>query len=110
MTKGGRNLTILGAGAVLVALVVTTISLTIYRVTGDIYLDRSRPGVLPDEEEVSDGGGDPEGEYNFSQTGPITKEILEEYLEKLETELQAIDAYTDPFSEKALSDEKLFGL
>ncbi|MDO4612000.1 MAG: hypothetical protein Q4B29_00855 [Candidatus Saccharibacteria bacterium] len=107
MTKGGRNLTILGVVSVVVTLVLTTISLTIYRVSGDIYLDRSRPGYLPDEEEVREEENDPEGNYDFSQTGEITMEVLDEYLEKLEVEIRAIDAYAEPFSEEALSDEKL---
>ena len=52
MTKGGKNLVLLGVLAVLIATVTTCISLAIYHNSGDIYLDRSRPGFLPDEEEI----------------------------------------------------------
>ena len=48
-----------------------------------------------------------EGEYDFSQSGQITEEVLDEYLEKLQVEIDAINVYTDPFGADALSDEKL---
>ncbi|MDO4611254.1 MAG: hypothetical protein Q4B34_00080 [Candidatus Saccharibacteria bacterium] len=104
--RGGRNLTILGVVTILIALVATTVSLAIYEVSGDIYLDRSRPGYLPDEEEVSEENLD-EGAYDFSQTGEINKEVLDEYIEKLQVEIDAIDKYAEPFSGEALSDERL---
>ena len=50
MTKGSRNLVILGSVACLIAAVTTSIELVIYRNSGDIYLDRSRPGFLTDED------------------------------------------------------------
>ena len=46
---GGRNLLILGIISVLIAVTTTGVSLAIYHYSGDIYLDRSRPGFLPDE-------------------------------------------------------------
>ena len=104
MTVGGRNLTILGILSVVVAATTTGVSLAIYHNSGDIYLDRSRPGFLPDEEEISD---DVEGDYEFDKSGVITKEVLEDYLKNLETEVKALKSYKDPFSADALSDEKL---
>jgi hypothetical protein len=106
MTKGGRNLLILGLAASAIAVVTTSVSLAIYYYSGDIYLDRSRPGYLPDEEEVEEENTE-EGEYDFSQSGQITEEVLDEYLEKLQVEIDAINVYTDPFGADALSDEKL---
>lgn len=107
MTKGGRNLIILGVAAVAVAFVTTSVSLMFYRSSGDIYLDRSRPGYLPDEEEAEGEIGNPEGNYDFSQTGAIDAEVLDEYIENLQVEIDAIDKYIEPFSDAALSDEKL---
>ena len=49
---GGRNLVILGVVSTVLAVMTTGVSLAIYHNTGDIYLDRSRPGYLPDEEEI----------------------------------------------------------
>ena len=54
MTRGGKNLVLLGASAVLIATVTTCISLAIYHNSGDIYIDRSRPGFLPDKEEIEE--------------------------------------------------------
>ena len=45
MTRGSRNLLILGLGSILIAGGTTSVSLAIYRNTGDIYLDRSRPEI-----------------------------------------------------------------
>ena len=77
MTKGGWNLVILGVVSCLIAVAVTGISLAIYHNSGDIYLDRSRPGYLPDNEEIKQEEADKkEEEYNFGNTGKITAEIL----------------------------------
>lgn len=108
MTKGGRNLIIMGVAACLIAIVVTGISLAIYHNSGDIYLDRSRPGYLPDTEEIKqEEEGKKEEEYNFSNTGKITAEVLEEYLQKLEKEVEALDSYSTSFGAEPLSDEQL---
>ena len=96
---------LLGAGAILIALATTSISLAIYHKSGDIYLDRSRPGFLPDEEEAKED--EEEEEYDFSKSGKLTINILEEYLERLDIEVKAIDAYEKPFDSDALSDSRL---
>ena len=104
-SKGGRNLVILGVVSVVVAIVTTSVSLAVYHNSGDIYLDRSRPGYLPDEEEIEDDDGDIE--YKLEKTGKIDMEVLEEYLTNLETEVKAMDTYEKPFSAGALSNERL---
>lgn len=104
MTVGGRNLIILGVLSAVVAVATTGVSLAIYHNSGDIYLDRSRPGFLPDEEEISD---DAEADYEFDKSGAITKEVIEDYLKNLEIEVKALKSYKDPFAADALSDEKL---
>ena len=52
MKKNRRNLIILGLLSVIIATVTTGVSLAVYHNSGDIYLDRSRPGFLPDEDEI----------------------------------------------------------
>ena len=47
--------------------------------------------------------------YNFEKSGPLTSEVLDEYLEKLQIEVDAVNAYQDPFGAEALSDEH-FGI
>lgn len=107
MTHGGRNLMILGVVSTLIAVVTTGVSLAIYHNTGDIYLDRSRPGYLPDEQEIKQEEEKEDEEYSFEKSGKLTIAVIEEYLEKLQTEVKEIDAYEKPFDESALSDDRL---
>ena len=106
-TSGGRNLVVLGIMATVIALITTGVSLVIYHNSGDIYLDRSRPGYLPDEEEIEEEGEKEEDNYSFEKSGKLTKETIDEYLEKLDAEIKAIDAYEKPFDEAVISDERL---
>ena len=107
MTEGGRNLVLLGIISILVACTTVGISLTIYHNSGDIYLDRSRPGFLPDEEEISENTDEEEENYDFGERGEVSSEILEEYLEKLDKEIEGLERVKDAFSADALSDERL---
>lgn len=106
MTKGGKSLFLLGIIALLIATLTTGVSLVIYHNSGDIYLDRSRPGFLPDEEEI-EGENEKEPEYNFSKTGKLNIKDIEEYLKELNVDIKAIDSYDNPFDEGVLSDDKL---
>ena len=103
---GGTNLVLLGVISIVLAVVATSVSLIIYHNSGAIYLDRSRPGFLPDEEEVQEEKAEEE-EYSFSRSGKITGEVLDELLKNLDIEIQAIDAHNDQFNGTALSDELL---
>ena len=104
--RGGRNWLLFGLGSVVIALITTSISLAVYHNSGDIYIDRSRPGFLPDEKEVEEEE-ELEDDYSFPKSGVLSADILEEYLEKLDIEVKAIDGYENPFSSSVLSDEKL---
>ena len=105
-TRGGRNLIILGVVSILVACATTGVSLAIYHNSGDIYLDRSRPGYLPDEEEAEEEI-EKEEEYNFEKSGKIDAKIIDEYLEAINIEAKAVDLYEKPFDATVLSDEHL---
>ena len=105
MSRGGRNLIILGIASALIALVTTGISLAIYHKSGDIYLDRSRPGFLPDEDEKDDDN--PIEEYVFEKTGAFTEDVIKEYTEKFNDTMENIKELNNPFSETGLSDKEL---
>lgn len=107
---GARNLMILAILTILISLGLTSVSLAVYHYSGDIYLDRSRPGFLPDDKEVETEEENEEGDYDFEKGGPITKEVLEEYLKKMQIEINALNDYKDTFDPEALSDSVLFGL
>lgn len=109
ITKGGKKLILMAVIAIVISLSLTTVSLAIYHYSGDIYLDRSRPGYLPDDEEVETKDDTEEGDYTFEKSGAITKEVLDEYLKKLQVEVDALNEYQNPFDDEALSDEH-FGL
>lgn len=106
-TNGGRNLIIMSVASIAISVATAGVSLAIYHNSGDIYLDRSRPGFLPDEQEVEEESEKQEEEYVFEKSGKITIDVIDEYLEKIQIEVRAIDAYDKPFDEDALSDERL---
>lgn len=106
-TNGARNLLIMGIVAILVALSTTGVSLAIYHNSGDIYLDRSRPGFLPDKDEIDEDANKVKLDYELEKSGAITNEILDEYLENFAIEEEKVQVYRDPFGEKALSDASL---
>ncbi|MBR2709858.1 hypothetical protein IKE72_02135 [Candidatus Saccharibacteria bacterium] len=109
LERGGRNLVLLGVISCVIALITVTFSLLIYHNSGDIYLDRSRPGYLPDEDEVGkrDEGDEEDEDYTFNKSGTITLEVIDEYLKHLNTEVQATDEYPDAFGPEPLSDSAL---
>lgn len=103
---GKRNLIILGVTAIIIATFSTGVSLWAYRSSGDIYLDRSRPGYLPDEDEAGDTPTTNAG-FTFSDTGELNKEELTAYLKELKSINDRIKALSDPYSAGPLSDESL---
>lgn len=106
MTRGGRNLTILGVGAILIAVITTATSLTLYHASGDIYLDRSRPGYLPDEDEASEST-EMNTSYTFPDSGTLDYGGLTEYLEEFKKVDDRLNSFTDPYAPLPLSDESL---
>lgn len=106
LAPGVRNLLILGVGATLITFLVTSISLKLYHDSGDIYLDRSRPGFLPEEEENEMDKDS--ANYVFPDSGAVTLEVLDEYLENLKTELDRLNDFSStPFGPAPLSDDAL---
>ena len=103
--KKNYNLVILGVISIAIAVLTTSVSVILYHRSGDIYLDRSRPGFLPDESEVD--RTPPTTTYRFSDNGPIDSTVYDEYIENFEKALDQIDDLDSPFSETPLTDESL---
>ncbi len=99
-----KNLLVLGVLSISIALVTTIVSLVIYHNSGDIYLDRSRPGFLPDEEEVETK---PQSTYVFESTGDVNAPVLNDFIDHYEDAVEVIDNLEGPFSAAPLSDESL---
>ena len=104
--QGDHNLFLLGLASVGIAVITTVVSLVLYHNSGDIYLDRSRPGFLPDEEEMSNNN-DLKSTYTFPDSGALTEETLDEYLKNINEVIDALDNLESPFSSEPLSDKSL---
>ena len=105
MTTGGKNLIILGVASVGISLITSGVRLAVYHNSGDIYLDRSRPGFLPDEQEIKESN---DFEYTFSDNGgEISADEWKEYSEKLSEIQEGFNALPDPYSAESLSDGSL---
>ena len=100
-SEGGRNLLLLAFFSVAIAGISIIVSLHIYRAAGDIYLDRSRPGYIA-EDEVHNNEDD--GKEVFSKDGEINQKVLEEYLESYDEVFDRIEKSGDAFSETPVSD------
>lgn len=101
-----RNLLILGVLSIAIAIATTAISLIVYHGSGDIYLDRSRPGFLPDEQELKQDDHKAES-YKMTENGDLDKQKLDEYMKHYMEQLNALDELDKPFSSTPLSDESL---
>ena len=100
---GGRNLILLGLGAIAIALFTTSISIYFYS-KGDIYIDRSRPGYISEDEKHDDSD---DRQEKYSNEGAITEKSLNEYLEELDRVTERIEASHHDFEPDPLSDEDL---
>ena len=100
---GGRNLILLGLGAIAIALFTTSISIYFYS-KGDIYIDRSRPGYISENEKHDDSD---DRQEKYSNEGAITEKSLNEYLEELDRVTERIEASHHDFGPDPLSDEDL---
>ena len=102
-SRANHNLIVLGVGALAIA---TSLSLLVYHASGDIYLDRSRPGFLPDEQEAHEEDAI-EQDYHFGDNGPLGSNDLDEYLTELQETIDVIDKLDNPYDESPLSDASL---
>ena len=101
---GGRNLVILGLISIAIVTITTCVSLYIYRATGDIYLDRSRPGYIS-EGETPEINNDPV--KKFSSDGEVTADTYDEYLKELDTIIDNLEDSDESFNGAPLSDDSL---
>ncbi len=105
MSRGGKNLIILGLIATFIALLSSGISLFIYHQSGDIYLDRSRPGFLPEKSETE--GTSSSNNYEVEETGEVTTETIDEFIENFDQQVKNINSIENPFNPEDISDEVL---
>lgn len=89
--------------AILAALLLTTISMTLYFVSGTSKLDLSRPGYESAREQIRQTDGN---NQNFSASGDIDVEVIEDFLSKYDKEAKDLSQYST-FNESILGDQQL---
>ncbi len=104
--RGNRRLLVFGVGAIVIAFISAGLSLLVYTISGDLYLDRTRPGFISENE---GGAENPPAEQliSFPNDGAVTSGVLEEYLDQLDKLQEDINVDPGAFSGDALSDETL---
>jgi hypothetical protein len=88
--------------SIVIAFVMTIISLRVYVTSGAVKLDLSRPGYEQARQEVNDG----DNSTPFSSSGTLTPEALKDFndrLNKQQTDLGAMGNFADD----TLTDENL---
>jgi len=89
--------------AIIVSIILVIISLTIYRNSGAVQLDLSRPGYIDvrDKATVSDADF-----HNFSSTGEVNQKVIDEFralFVKQVKKVESADAFGgDPLNPKSL--------
>lgn len=102
------NLLFLTVAAILFALITTMVSVFIYTASGDIYLDRSRPGFISKEEKtITDGEINSDSSRSFSPEGHVDKKVLKKYLKSYNINLRKIQNADYAFPDGPISDESL---
>ena len=90
-SRGGKALIRLGIISTIIAVATTGLSLYFYHASGDIYIDRSRPGFLPEKHESEQF--DNNSSYHFSEDGDISSQQIEEYLENLSQKIASLTSH-----------------
>lgn len=91
------------SSAVLVAAILTTISVVIYVMSGAINIDLSRPGYESVRDETADA---PEDDMPFSSSGKIDDDARNDFLRRLEAYQTEMNQMND-FGGDSLSDKSL---
>ena len=104
-SRGGKALIRLGILSTIIAIATTSLSLYLYHASGDIYIDRSRPGFLPEKHESEQIDGN--FSYRFSEDGTISEKEINEYLDNIKPIVNTVNETKKPFSKESLSDQSL---
>lgn len=98
----GRRLVVALGIAICATLVLTAVSLTIYKVGGFYRYDLSRPGYEKERQEIATTPTD----VTFDTTSPLSKQAVDTFLQQLDASRKNLDAY-NAFDNGELSDEDL---
>jgi len=102
--KKSKTLVIMILITITIAVASTIVSLLMYKLSGDIYIDRSRPGFISDKEK-DEPKKEPDNIYSFPLEGEVTRRDLDDFYKKLSSTTAEMNR--EAFSPDALSDESL---
>jgi hypothetical protein len=88
--------------AILAALLLTTISVSMYYVAGFYRYDLSRPGYEKERTEIAK----PSPQKEYDTTSPVTKTTIDEFLSEFDSRQKDLNAYGD-YRDQSLADEDL---
>lgn len=103
--RPGQKLAILIVGSVLLSLTFVCISMWLYSATGAEQVDLSRPG-FKDVRGQSFQRNEDEDSLEYSNTGPINKESLDEFEKKFDKAVKDATS-VESFASDVLSDKSL---
>ncbi len=89
-------------GSIIIALVLTVISVSLYIRSGVASLDLSRPGYEQARQQITTK----DTPNTFLTTGPVDAQALKEFRELYQTQLQQLQASSD-FGDQTLEDAQL---
>lgn len=87
---------------IVIALIMTSISLSLYVSSGTLQLDLSRPGYESARKEIIN----PDNNNEFSASGSINQQSLEEYQKQFDSQRSELNSIGN-FKDQGLSDESL---
>ena len=97
-----HRISVLLGGSVIVAIILTIVSMTLYNISGTAQLDLSRPGTISVSDKV-----DTETKIDtFSSTGPVDTDTIKEFITMYDEQVEkakAVDAFNgDPLNPEVL--------
>lgn len=91
-------------GVVLISIVLTIFSMTLYYSSGAHVLDLSRPGYEDARKIINDAPAD---SAEFSDDGPVNQEVISQFNELFDERRQNLKAVDDFSNKNILSDQNL---
>lgn len=89
--------------AIVIALLLTVVSMALYFISGTSKLDLSRPGYESARKQITH---DSSNDQSFPSTGPIDAKVIKDFLARYDKETKNLDQY-DKFDQNILDDTQI---
>jgi len=97
-----HQLTVAILATIVIAIIMTAISLSLYASSGTLQLDLSRPGYESARKDITK----PEDDTDFAATGVIDQQVLEDYQRRFDNQRNSLNSFSK-FKDKGLDDDSL---